>query len=65
MHVCVCLCMRAYVCVCVCVGAGLSPSGRFCRGGGLTVPGGTLMSHGNSDVMEAQPRLDLCVQVCV
>ena len=60
-HVCVCVCVS--VCVCVCVW--LSPFDRFCGGEGLTVPGGTLMSHGNSDVMEAQPRLDLAVYVCV
>ena len=29
------------------------------------MPGGTLMSHGNSDVMEAEPRFDLSVCVCV
>lgn len=41
------LCLR----VCMCEW----PSDRFCGGEGLTLPGGTLMSHGNSDVMEAQP----------
>lgn len=63
-NVCVLVCV---VCVRVC--EWLSPFDRFCGGEGLTVPGGTLMSHGNSDVMEAQPQLDLsvceCVCVCV
>lgn len=59
-----CVCVH---CKCVCVRERLSPSDRFRGGEGLTVPGGTLMSHGNSDVMEAQPQLDLpmCVRACV
>lgn len=38
---------------------------RVLWGEGLTVPGGSLMSHGNSDVMESQPQLDLPVSKCV
>lgn len=34
-------------------------------GEGLAVPGGTLMTHGNSDVMEAQPQIDPSANVCV
>lgn len=41
----------------------LKPSEGLLQGEGLTAPGGTLMSHGNSDVMEAEPRFDL--SVCV
>ena len=43
----------------------VSESDRFRGKEGLTVPGGSLMSHGNSDVMESQPQLDLPVNVCV
>lgn len=34
-------------------------------GESLTLPGGSLMTHGNNDVMELQPQLDLpmCVGI--
>lgn len=53
--------MNEKLCACMCV----SLSDRFSRREGLTVPGGSLMSHGNSDVMESQPQLDLPASVCV
>lgn len=34
-------------------------------GESLTLPGGLLMTHGNNDVMELQPQLDLPACNCV